>query len=436
MGQYHKNSFLSLCKLTEDQIISKFRELKSVNETALFFNCTDTVISKILKKNGVKTKWQIINDIINNNKDKIISKYESEIGIENIANQIQGCSSSGILSALKRWGVKIRGQNETKKKPHIDKKCKFCQSNFSVRPSRSDALFCDNDCRSNYEKEHGSSKRIERINLSCAFCNASFKLPPARKRKVNFCNQECRIQYLKSGAIPKTGKKTKIICDFCKKEQYIATHIFKRQNSKYCSRQCSSKAAIGRKMVETPAKIDKICKSCNRSYQVWNYRAESEFCSVRCSAKGSANRISQIHKKIANFLLENGFKIEEEADLIGGRKLVDIFVMSILAVEINGDYWHCNPKKYPANFIHPISKLSAQAIWGKDELKRQEIEKEGYEYLCLWENEINDNFDLTKKKILDKLNLAIKINIYEDKNQKIVTGSKNASPKPVCRRGV
>ena len=73
-------------------------------------------------------------------------------------------------------------------------------------------------------------------------------------------------------------------------------------------------------------------------------------------------------------------------------------------IEFNGDYWHCNPKKYNENFQHPIIKSSACEIWNKDYLKIKWLENRGYQVLTIWESEYRKNPNETLQKCLDFLN--------------------------------
>ena len=74
-----------------------------------------------------------------------------------------------------------------------------------------------------------------------------------------------------------------------------------------------------------------------------------------------------------------------------------------LCVEFNGDYWHCNPKKYSPLYEHKQSGLLASDIWEHDRRKREVLQRErDFSIIVVWES---DNLD-------EKLNL-IKEKIYE-----------------------
>jgi len=67
-------------------------------------------------------------------------------------------------------------------------------------------------------------------------------------------------------------------------------------------------------------------------------------------------------------------------------------------IEYNGDFWHCNPKKYSADYINPRTKLIASEKWKLDEQKIKFAEDQGYEVLVVWESDFKRN----KEEVLEK----------------------------------
>ena len=89
---------------------------------------------------------------------------------------------------------------------------------------------------------------------------------------------------------------------------------------------------------------------------------------------------------------------------------LDLFIPEIkYVVEINGDYWHCNPKMYDEDYEHQLIKLTAKEIWERDKIKQNAITNEfGYDLDVIWESEIRKDrnvviFNLVKK-IKNKFN--------------------------------
>ena len=71
-----------------------------------------------------------------------------------------------------------------------------------------------------------------------------------------------------------------------------------------------------------------------------------------------------------------------------------------LIVEIDGDYWHANPKKYKADDIIGPSKKTAQKIWESDKLKTLDIMNKGYNVLRYWASDLKST---THEKIFEDI---------------------------------
>ena len=84
-----------------------------------------------------------------------------------------------------------------------------------------------------------------------------------------------------------------------------------------------------------------------------------------------------------------------------------------IGIEIQGNYWHGNPKKYKStNMIRSNRGLiSVAEIWKEDEYKKKLCQNKGIKLLVFWEDEWLENNDKIKKTILE--NLPCGINTYK-----------------------
>jgi len=105
-------------------------------------------------------------------------------------------------------------------------------------------------------------------------------------------------------------------------------------------------------------------------------------------------RDTKPEKKVKDELINRNY--EEEKDFIHQFKFKDkylcdfCFLNEKLIVEVNGDYWHCNPK------IYPNGPKNSQQLKGieKDKLKEEfikEADNGAWTYLVLWELDIMEN---------------------------------------------
>lgn len=59
-------------------------------------------------------------------------------------------------------------------------------------------------------------------------------------------------------------------------------------------------------------------------------------------------------------------------------------------IEINGDYWHCNPKIYADDFMHPYFKMTAMERRKLDEQRQAYLESLGYTVTVVWESDLEE----------------------------------------------
>lgn len=99
--------------------------------------------------------------------------------------------------------------------------------------------------------------------------------------------------------------------------------------------------------------------------------------------------------KIENVMAQilNSLGVEYQRNVQLGRYNVDFLVGSVV-IECFGDYWHCNPRLYPANFYNKSLRMTAQQKWEKDVKRAQALESQGYTFLSFWEHEIENETEL------------------------------------------
>lgn len=95
-------------------------------------------------------------------------------------------------------------------------------------------------------------------------------------------------------------------------------------------------------------------------------------------------------RQVAYALDQLGFVYTKQAKIKSGIKHVvykaDFLLESNLVIEVQGDYYHCNPALFPQGPVNP-----SQVRWvAKDARKRQFYETNGYEVLEIWESDCRD----------------------------------------------
>lgn len=100
---------------------------------------------------------------------------------------------------------------------------------------------------------------------------------------------------------------------------------------------------------------------------------------------------------IRDWLDKNNIKYIAQAKVLGRYFKID-FLVGKLAIEVNGDFWHCNPSIY----TEPTCSIQIKNI-EKDKDKYTYLELLGYKVLLLWESDIYDNFEGCTHNILSEV---------------------------------
>jgi G:T-mismatch repair DNA endonuclease (very short patch repair protein) len=94
------------------------------------------------------------------------------------------------------------------------------------------------------------------------------------------------------------------------------------------------------------------------------------------------------HLKIIDVLNKNNIKHETEKQI--GRFVFDEFLPEQnTLIEVNGDYWHCNPKKFTNGPINEIQKRRME----RDKFKCEYARSSGFNLVILWESDIKNKTD-------------------------------------------
>jgi G:T-mismatch repair DNA endonuclease (very short patch repair protein)/phage FluMu protein Com len=128
------------------------------------------------------------------------------------------------------------------------------------------------------------------------------------------------------------------------------------------------------KLEETRKKMSEVLKKTRR---------QGKIKSVNKSKK--ENEICNMIKKLGYIVIPS---------LRVDTKICDIYIPKLnLIIEYFGDYWHCNPLKYDADYINVKKNLTAKEIWKYDESKLELIKSYGYNLEVIWESELKLNND-------------------------------------------
>jgi G:T-mismatch repair DNA endonuclease (very short patch repair protein) len=96
------------------------------------------------------------------------------------------------------------------------------------------------------------------------------------------------------------------------------------------------------------------------------------------------------------------FKKHKNYKLSESNHQADITIEPDKIIEVNGDYWHFNPKIYHAESTQKLRNKSilAKEKWAYDKYVIEGMKSQGYKVLVVWESELKDELEDITKKIL------------------------------------
>ena len=126
---------------------------------------------------------------------------------------------------------------------------------------------------------------------------------------------------------------------------------------------------------------------------------------IKRSKQITPTKDTSIEIKIQNFLKALGIEFFTHQHIkISHRYQCDIFIPSTKTIiECDGDFIHCNPKKYSPDFIrYPrYETKTAKDIWGVDNARTKELLEKGYNVIRIWGSKIRRMSINDFKKILN-----------------------------------
>jgi very-short-patch-repair endonuclease len=223
------------------------------------------------------------------------------------------------------------------------------------------------------QEKRTREKTLKTIYIfQCDICTKTFETningKVRAKQKNHYCNQDCVKIALKKGGIAQNNMRETCL------EKYGDETVYGYMN-KTKNKELAHSESAHKKRINTMIK----------KYGFKTFR------------KDHSNIELDLIQSLSEFEFKSGYVGRNQVDLLCRKKKI--------AIEVQGDFWHANPEKYPEDWINPVSKLSAKEIHEKDEKKKKFLESKGYIVFYVWENDYKKNKELTieslKKNIFD-----------------------------------
>jgi G:T-mismatch repair DNA endonuclease (very short patch repair protein) len=289
--------------------------------------------------------------------DFIINKYNNGLSSNQIA-KILGVSKTPILKILNSHGL-IRKKDRCKKINVIEKDSVFMVP--KVCPS----------C--------GEVTHITASNPTIA-CRNYFNL----LEKKSLC-KKCSLDKQKGSGNPFFGK----------------THT--KKTIEQISKSRKGKGVGDRNSMSNHENRKKVSNKLKEKWGSGNLEHMRKFFSDKMKQTIKDGKLKNTNKSKAESTIINEIRFMGFFPVQSYRvdtKICDIYVPELnLIIEYNGDYWHCNPKKYDKDYFNVKKNKYAWELWKYDKKKLELIKNFGYNLEVVWEDEYTSDKTIIKKII-------------------------------------
>ncbi len=218
---------------------------------------------------------------------------------------------------------------------------------------------------------------------------------------LKYGNQNCTNQYkIEQTFEKKYGNKCAMKSGQCKKK--LSDTLFKKKQENY---------PFIIKRMETDNNIlvckcvNQLCNKCKDkvfqiSQKAFHYRINKniEIC-TKLNSPYSRNHCSSQEKEIYEYIktIYDGTILKDIRKLLNGKEL-DIYLPDLnLAFEVNGDFWHLNPKIYDENYEYKGRTVESEKQ--RREEKTKLAKSKGIELIHIWQYDWTNNQDSVKNVI-------------------------------------
>lgn len=220
-----------------------------------------------------------------------------------------------------------------------------------------------------------------------------------------FCSQKCSAKYIQN--LEETKIKIKHTC----LKKYGTENVFASEYGKNKIKETN----LERYGVEYPMQskeiLEKSKQTCLKHYGVDNpikSKIIQDKIKNACLVKYGKPyySISALEEEIIEYIrnIYNGIIIQSERNILDGIE-IDIFFPELnIGIEVNGDFWHMNPRIYDSYDFNTATNMYAFEHWEKDKTKQNIGKSKGVEIFTIWEYDWRNNEKAIKTKLFEILN--------------------------------
>lgn len=241
------------------------------------------------------------------------------------------------------------------------------------------------------------------IERECPACGTVYQANPVRLRhgRETTCSRACSYRLRAN----KLEKRVPVKCATCGDEfTRTPSQIKSKHEAVYCSPACMY---AGRTLGLTPRIVSGPYNSVAFNYEAHarsvatrkargNYghsddtRARLSEATARAIAEGRVNAVSKLEDEVADELTRLGVAFTRQHLVRGERgrfiACVDFMLGDGRALEVNGTFWHTDPRVYPSGPTFPAQKRT-QERWAR---KIAALDALGIPVVVVWEQDLRN----------------------------------------------
>jgi very-short-patch-repair endonuclease len=241
----------------------------------------------------------------------------------------------------------------------------------------------------------GSKRLKNSITKNCEICGTGFE---SWYKKTRTCSKVCKSELarqitIKQFSTPESRESHSIVTKKAMEDPDVKKN-YKIGMSNRRSYKKENHPRWGIKLDdETKKKISKGNKGKSKG-KTWEERYG--ICEANKRRKNTAKRMAKTNSRLLKrrtSKFEKSFLTELKQKGYTQNQQIDKYTVDYVnkdtkhIIEINGDYWHCNPKHYPPDYYNHSIKMFASEKWKYDEDRKKYLENLGYSVTVVWESE-------------------------------------------------
>lgn len=247
-----------------------------------------------------------------------------------------------------------------------------------------------------YGNDEGKKKFNEYVSLQAkAGCKLEYFVEKyGKKEGEKKYNEVCKSKAVsKKNCIEKYGKEVgqKFFKNYCKKQEYAGCKLGyfiekygKEEGEKKYNEVCSMKSNS----------LTNFIRKYGKEEGEIRYKKLLSHSSIGFSHE-SQELFEELDKRLGEKALASQYFVKNnEKEVVvdygnGKSKTFRLdYVLENKVIELNGDYWHCNPSLYKVNdkFNFNGEVFIAKQIWTRDNERLKKLKETGYDVLVVWES--------------------------------------------------